>query len=215
MEATFCFVDLAGFTALTEAHGDQTAAELLVRFTELVESSRTAEDRLVKTIGDAALLTSPTPTMAVQLLARLWSVLARERDFPEVRAGLHHGTAVEQRNDFVGATVNLAARLASHAGGGEIHATSTVAEAAEALGFTVASLGSVRMRNIRDPVELYALDLGATTAADLLDPVCRMRVQPLSAAGRLNFAGTTYWFCSLRCSSLFASSPEAYVRDSK
>lgn len=32
VEATFCFVDLAGFTALTEAHGDDAAADLIARF---------------------------------------------------------------------------------------------------------------------------------------------------------------------------------------
>jgi class 3 adenylate cyclase/YHS domain-containing protein len=211
VHATFCFVDLAGFSALTEAHGDHAAVELLERFTQLVEKSRGDEDRLVKTIGDAALLTSPVPERAVEFLARLWKHLAGERDFPQVRAGLHHGTAVTQRDDVVGAAVNLAARVAAQAGGGEVLATGVVARAAEALGFGISSLGAVALRNIRDPVELYRLDLEGIPTTDVLDPVCRMRVHPQHAAGRLNFAGTTYWFCSLHCVALFASSPEAYI----
>ena len=213
VEATFCFVDLAGFSALTEAHGDHAAADLLDRFIELVEASKSKEDRIVKTIGDAVLLTSRTPVRAVQMVTRLWKVLADEPDFPSVRAGLHHGQAVAKRNDFFGAAVNLAARVASQAGGGEVLATNAVAQAAKDLDFVVTSLGSVRLRNIREPVELHALDLGGISPSDVLDPVCRMRISPQRAAGRLDFGGATYWFCSLHCSSLFASSPEAYVRN--
>jgi class 3 adenylate cyclase len=36
MEGTFCFIDMAGFTALTEAHGDETAANLVERFISIV-----------------------------------------------------------------------------------------------------------------------------------------------------------------------------------
>jgi len=211
MEATFSFVDLAGFSALTEAHGDDAAVDLLERFTALVETSQSNDDRLIKTIGDAVLLTSRTPRSAVELLARLWRALADEPDFPQVRAGLHHGQAVEKRGDVVGAAVNLAARVASQAGGSEVLATALVAEAADSLGFTTTSLGAVHLRNLRDPVALYALELASDSAAEVLDPVCRMRVHPQRAAGRLNFEGTTYFFCSLRCSSLFASAPEAYA----
>lgn len=209
--ATICFVDLAGFSALTEAHGDYAATDLLERFTELVEESRSAEDHLVKTIGDAALLRSTTSESAVSLIGRLWESLATEPDFPQVRAGLHHGPAVEKRNDLFGASVNLAARVASQAGGGEVLATSIVARAAESLAVATKPLGPVRLRNIRDPVELYALAFGDPPEEEVLDPVCRMRVDRRRAAGCLSFAGSTYWFCSLRCSSLFASSPEAYV----
>ena len=211
VERTFCFVDLAGFSALTEAHGDNAAADLLEHFTELVGKSLGSDDRLVKTIGDAVLLTSRSPKHAVGLVARLWDALAAEPDFPQVRAGIHHGPAVEKRDDVFGAAVNLAARVASQAGGGKVLTTGSTARAAEALGIGVTPLGPVRLRNIREAVELYALDLNRMPTAEVLDPVCRMRVEPQRAAGRLNFAGTTYWFCSLRCSSLFASDPEAYV----
>jgi YHS domain-containing protein len=139
--------------------------------------------------------------------------LAGEPDFPQARAGLHHGAAVEKRDDIFGAAVNLAARVASQAGGGEVLATSAVALAAAELGFSTTSLGLIHLRNIRDSIELHVLDLGGSTSSNVLDPVCRMRVHPQRAAGRLSFGGETYWFCSLRCCSLFASSPEAYVRD--
>ena len=55
MEGTFCFVDMAGFTALTEAHGDEAAARLAVRLSELVQSALSDQGRIVKSIGDAIL----------------------------------------------------------------------------------------------------------------------------------------------------------------
>ncbi len=66
-ETTIAFVDLAGFTALTETHGDDEAADLAERFTELARTALGSEDRLVKSIGDAVLLTAPSPSAAAEL----------------------------------------------------------------------------------------------------------------------------------------------------
>jgi len=71
VERTFSFVDLAGFTALTEAHGDLDALDLLDRFTGLVRASLSPADELVKSIGDAVMLASPEPAAAVAVLASL------------------------------------------------------------------------------------------------------------------------------------------------
>lgn len=56
--AAVSFADLAGFTALTEAHGDVIAADIAERFVAVAESVMDTGDRLVKAIGDAVLLTS-------------------------------------------------------------------------------------------------------------------------------------------------------------
>ena len=60
--ATFLFADLAGFTALTEAHGDEQAADLVARFCEAVseELPSFGADH-IKTIGDALMLRVPDP----------------------------------------------------------------------------------------------------------------------------------------------------------
>jgi len=69
VERTFSFVDLAGFTALTEAHGDLDAVDLLDRFISLARDSLSAGDELVKSIGDAVMLATPGPGAAVAALA--------------------------------------------------------------------------------------------------------------------------------------------------
>jgi class 3 adenylate cyclase len=59
--ATFLFADIAGFTALTEAHGDEEAAKLVVRFCDAVEAELPAyRGTQVKTIGHAYPLRPPT-----------------------------------------------------------------------------------------------------------------------------------------------------------
>ncbi|UMG92241.1 hypothetical protein [Nocardioides sp. TF02-7] len=54
-------VDLAGYTALTETHGDEHAADLATKFARLAEEQLDTGDRLIKTIGDAVLLATPSP----------------------------------------------------------------------------------------------------------------------------------------------------------
>src|SRR5271166_1550137 len=71
IEATFGFIDLAGFTALTEAHGDLDAADMATRFADIAREALRGGDRLVKTIGDGVLVTSPTPSTALDLVERI------------------------------------------------------------------------------------------------------------------------------------------------
>jgi class 3 adenylate cyclase len=209
-EATFCFVDLAGFTALTETHGDRAAADLVERFLALVEASLNDETRIVDTIGDAVLTISPSPDEALDFLARLFTKVATEPDFPVLRAGLHHGEVVERGGRFFGTTLNLAARVAGQARGDQVLATRPVADAARQAGIQVTSLGAHTLRNLREPVELFSLQLSGADANSVLDPVCRMRVDKEAAAGHLRFSETDFWFCSLHCAGLFAAEPERY-----
>jgi class 3 adenylate cyclase len=210
-EGTFCFVDLAGFTALTETHGDRAAADLVDRFLELVHASLNEETRIVDTIGDAVLTISSRPEKALEFVVALFPKAAAEPDFPLLRAGLHHGEVVERTGRFFGTTLNLAARIAGQARGGQVLGTATVVDAARGAGVGITSLGAQPMRNLRDPVELYSLQLSGADADSVLDPVCRMSIDKDRAAGHLRFVGSDFWFCSLHCAGLFAATPELYV----
>jgi len=211
VEATFCFVDLAGFSALTEAHGDTAAADLAQRFCALVEEALGEDGRLLKSIGDAVLVAAPSPGEAVSFLEHLLDRAAVEPGFPVLRAGLHHGEAVERGGDVFGAAVNLAARVTSQAAGGQVLATGLVADAARAHGIDVTDLGEVALRNVRDPVRLFLLGIGGSDHPEAIDPVCRMRVRRDRAGGRLRFEGAAYYFCSLECAGKFALAPASYA----
>ena len=109
---TFLFADIAGFTALTEAHGDEQAVDLVENFSAAVQAELPGcGGTHIKTIGDALMLAIPQPADAVQLALRITHQLMRRHGVPAVRVGLHHGTAIERDGDYFGATVNLAARV--------------------------------------------------------------------------------------------------------
>jgi adenylate cyclase len=204
---TFGFVDLAGFTALTEVHGDAEAVSMLDRFEATTIGSLGAKGRLVKMIGDAVMLAFEEPTAAATAVISLFTAM-QDTDLPIARCGLHHGTAVERNGDYFGAAVNLAARIAGQAHGGQVLVTSVVAEAARAAGASVAELGRFHLRNIAEPVELFDLQVDDDASVAAVDPVCRMQVLRASAAGRLRHRDREYWFCSLECATIFTADPD-------
>ena len=95
-DAAFVFADIAGFTALTEAHGDEQAVALVDGFTAAVEQELPAGATRVKSIGDAVMLRVPDPGDAILLGLRMTRDVLREHLAFAVRVGLHHGPAVER-----------------------------------------------------------------------------------------------------------------------
>jgi adenylate cyclase len=214
-EATYLFADIAGFTALTEAHGDEEAANLVADFCQAVtDSLGEYGGEHVKTIGDAILVRVPDPGQAIKLGLYIAGDVMSGHGAPAVRVGLHHGTAVERDGDYFGAAVNLAARVSAEATGGEVLVTGhTAALAPELEGVYYEPRGRHALRNVREPVELFAaVRLGNAAAGELpIDPVCRMAVDPDHAPGRLLYEGSAYYFCTLTCAGAFARDPESYV----
>jgi class 3 adenylate cyclase len=211
---TFVFADLAGFTALTEAHGDEEAVKLVEEFSEAVEAELPAvRGEHVKTVGDALMLRIPDPGDAVVLGLRIAHDLLTEHGAPAVRVGLHHGPAVERNADYFGASVNLAARVSALASGGEVLLTGeTAALAPDLEGVLYESRGRQALRNVAEPIEIFAaLRIGQGEDRLPVDPVCRMVVDPDRAAGRLVHEGSAYFFCSLSCAGDFARHPERFT----
>ena len=211
---TFVFADIAGYTALTEAHGDADAAELAATFCrEISEVARARGGEVIKTIGDAVMVRHAEPAEAVLLgLTAAHEVMAGH-GFPAVRVGMHHGPAIERAGDWFGATVNLAARVAAVAAGGEVLVTDAVRDGAEQLeGVGFESRGEHRMRNVTLPVPLFAaLPEARSSEEHHLDPVCRMLVADGREAGTLRHRDELYRFCSHDCARQFLRDPDAYT----
>lgn len=89
VEATAAFVDLAGYSILTEICGDHEAAQLAARLADLAQAALQPGVRLVKTIGDAVMLTADTPTQMLATLTDLAEQVAGEDGFLALRAGIH------------------------------------------------------------------------------------------------------------------------------
>jgi adenylate cyclase len=213
--ATFTFADIAGFTALTEAHGDEAAFALVSAFTKAVRAELdSVHGEHVKTIGDALMLRIPDPGDGIVLGLRIANDLMLDHGAPAVRVGLHHGQAVENEGDYFGAAVNLAARVSALATGGEVLVTgSTAALVPDLDGVFYESRGRQTLKNVVEPVEVFAaLRLGRLSGEALpIDPVCRMAVDPDRAAGRLMHDGDAYFFCSLSCAGAFAQQPDRFT----
>ena len=130
-QQTFLFADLAGFTALTEAHGDERAARVAGRFCDRVRArTERAGAELVKTIGDAALIRDRLAGRAIELGLSILEEEDRLGDSLEVRIGMRAGSAVGSGGDWYGAAINVAARVVAVAAAGEVVLTDATAEVA-------------------------------------------------------------------------------------
>jgi adenylate cyclase len=128
---TFLFTDLVGYTALTEANGDDRAAELAIDFYRRVRGllEQHGADE-VKTIGDGMMLRASDPASAIRLGLGIVCELEEVPGYPPVRVGIHSGPAVERDGDWYGSTVNVAARLCAAAGGGQVLVSEITTDAA-------------------------------------------------------------------------------------
>ena len=213
-EATFLFADIAGFTALTEAHGDEQAVELVEEFASTVQTELPAVGgEYVKAVGDALMLRVPDPADAVRLGLWITRDAMSGHQAPSVRVGANHGTAVERDGDYFGATINVAARVSALAAGGELLVTGQMAALAPDLeGVLYESRGRQVLRNVAEPVEIFAVVRLDETADHLAnDPVCQMAVDPERSVGRLLLDEKAYYFCSLTFAAAFAQRPDRYV----
>jgi adenylate cyclase len=211
-DRTVLFADLAGFTALTEAHGDLDAADVAARFGELAARALVGDARLVKTIGDAVMIVAAEPAATIHTGVTLVHLVEAEPRFLGVRVGVHAGPVIHRDGDVFGATVNLAARLAAQAPIGQVLTTETVARAVQEVGgLVVRALGQISFRNVSEPVKVFAVAGADREPAGLThDPVCQMLVDPAEAPARLPHAGRSWFFCSMECARKFADHPQRY-----
>ena len=164
-------------------------------------------------IGDAAMLRFPAPEPAIVALRQLLQQeLVVEDAVLLPRAGAHHGRAVAVDGDYYGAAVNLAARIAGQARGGQLLVSERVAVAARDLGAMTTHVGALDLRNISDAIDAYDVRVGEGTEPAVTDPVCQMRVPTTGDdAIVLDWSGRRYFFCGLPCLSRFAADPNRYV----
>jgi adenylate cyclase len=124
--------------------------------------------------------------------------------------GVHTGTAVRRDGDWFGSAVNLASRVADLARSGEVLLTDTTRQALGS-GLAVRELGPRRLKNVAEPLGVYALVLENEAGRLPVDPVCHMAVDPKRAAARQIFGGVEYFLCSSECARAFATDPGRYV----
>lgn len=208
LDLAVVFADLGSFTPLTIVHGDEGAVDVLRRFDGLVR--RLALEHtgtLVKLIGDGAMLVFADPAEALEFACALQDAAAGEPDFPPIRVGIHAGPVLYRLGDYIGATVNIAARLEAAAMPGEILMTDPIAAVAQPAGVAVEPTGVRELRGVDEPLALYRV---SRPAPGERDPVCGMVVGP-SPTARLEHGGVEYLFCSEDCLRRFLAGPNRYA----
>ena len=149
-----CFLDLAGYTRLTEERGDQAAAELAGTLTALVErSSRSYGGTPVKWLGDGVMLHFREPAAAVEASLSMVGQVP-EAGLPPAHVGVAAGPVVVQGGDYFGRTVNLASRVAARAQAGQVLVTAPVAEAPSPDGVSFAEVGDLQLKGFSAPIRV-------------------------------------------------------------
>jgi adenylate cyclase len=131
MEVTVCFADLVGFTSLGEELPPEDLRAVTDRFSELAAEAAVSPVRLVKLIGDAAMLVAPeTDPVLDAALSLIDRIEAEGEGFPLVHAGVARGPAIPRAGDWYGRPVNLASRITGVAYASSVLASSEVRKSA-------------------------------------------------------------------------------------
>jgi adenylate cyclase len=152
-----CFLDLTGYTRLTEERGDAAAADLARELSTLVQRRSVLHGgRAVKWLGDGVMFHFPEPERGV--LAALDMVeAAAERGMPAAHVGLHAGPVLYQEGDYFGRTVNIAARIADLARPGEVVVSEEVVQASSGDRFTFEEIGPVELKGVSGSLLLFSV----------------------------------------------------------
>jgi adenylate cyclase len=149
------FADLVGFTKLGEELPPEEIGRVAGRLGELAAEVAEAPVKLVKTIGDAAMLVSPDAEALVRVTLDLVRAADDEgEDFPMLRAGVARGEAIGRGGDWYGRPVNVASRLTGVARAGSVLATEEVHDEAEGA-FDWSFAGKKKLKGLKDPLPLF------------------------------------------------------------
>ncbi|MFB3739504.1 MAG: MerR family transcriptional regulator [Candidatus Velamenicoccus archaeovorus] len=155
LPTAIAFVDLEGYTRLTDERGDQEAARLADALGELVERrTRQHRGQTLKWIGDGVMSSFPEPSNAVAAAVEMVED-APDQGLPPAHVGVAAGPVVRQAGDFFGRAVNTAARLSAYARGGQVLVDEVVAAAPPTPGIAVRELGRVELKGLRRPVRVF------------------------------------------------------------
>ena len=154
------FLDISGYTRLTEERGDAAAADLAERLAALVRrSSKEYGGAPVKWLGDGVMFYFPAPGQSVVSALDMVEGVATH-GLPPARVGIHAGPVVFQEGDYFGRTVNIAARIAGYTRPGEVVVSQEVVDAAVGVPVTFTEIGPVELKGVSGPIRLHTARRG-------------------------------------------------------
>jgi len=158
-----CFLDLTGYTRLTQERGDEAAADLAARLGRLVErASARHGGRPVKWLGDGAMSYFRDPGSGVDAALEMVDAVT-DAGLPPAHVGVHAGPILFQEGDYFGQTVNIASRIAEYARPGEVLVSQEVVDASAGSSAIFREIGPVELKGVAGVMRLHAAHRAAAS----------------------------------------------------
>jgi class 3 adenylate cyclase len=201
-EIAILIADLSGYSALTEAHGASTAADVIDIYVEVVNDSLVGGSRLHERVGDEVMVVSDSADALLATAVQLWQKAVQMPGFLNLHGALHYGPVLFRNNSYFGTTVNVTSRMAAQAKAGTlVCSTDFFSGLTNKDVLQSQSMGRYTFRNVTEEIEVLELMTGKPNTY-FTDPVCRMLV---------NTAENEYahpvkpgiYFCSQTCLDIY------------
>jgi adenylate cyclase len=151
-----CFLDITGYTRLTDERGDRAAADLAGELARLVQRASVRHGgKPVKWLGDGVMFYFPDPGPGVEAALEMVAGTIPS-GLPPAHVGLHAGPVLSQGGDYFGRTVNAASRIADYARPGEVLVSQEVVESSAVPGVVFSAIGPVELKGLTEPLQLHA-----------------------------------------------------------
>jgi class 3 adenylate cyclase len=201
---SFAFVDVSGFTALTELEGDERAVDVLTAFRALLRDICSRRGvRIAKWLGDGVMLVCVDTRPLLETILEIHhvvGVVSGPVQTVSIRSGITSGDVIlMEGDDYIGHCVNVAARLCDQAGAGEALADPSVMGSLPSWGVALEET-HVTLRGVEKPVPASSIRMSRSDFEEYLDPICGL---PLTHDTAEEIAhdvrGTPVLFCSTGC----------------
>jgi adenylate cyclase len=151
-----CFLDITGYTRLTQERGDEAAADMARQLSRLVErTSVRYTGKPVKWLGDGVMFYFREPGPGVVAALDMLDGVT-DAGLPPAHVGLHAGPVLFQEGDYFGQTVNVASRIADYARPGEVLVSQAVVDASQGADATFTEIGPVELKGVSGAIQLLA-----------------------------------------------------------
>ncbi len=211
---SFAFLDVSGFTALTEHRGDEHAVEVLTAFRALLRDICARRGvRIAKWLGDGVMLvcveTRPLLAAVLEMHYVVCEVSGPVQSV-SIRSGVTSGEVIlMEGDDYIGHCVNVAARLCDLAEGGETLAALSVMEELPRWGVSVIDR-NISLRGVERPVLASSIGVVIPEAGGRPDPICGLPLSDLTAEESADDGdGPAVLFCSAGCLDTWRRRPSA------
>jgi adenylate cyclase len=201
---SFAFVDVSGFTALTQREGDEHAVDVLTAFRALLRDICSRRGvRIAKWLGDGAMLVcvETTPLLAgIIELHQVVGTLGGPVHLVSIRSGITEGEVIlMEGDDYIGHCVNVAARLCDAAASGEALADPSVLTQLPRWGAVLAER-DITLRGVDEAVRASRIGMAADGPGPERDPICGLPMTGATAEETSQDSrGRPVYFCSLGC----------------